>query len=185
MGVDSKINDCSLYLGIMILESGLDGFWGGKRHYFDLKTPLVCYKCHLKMNSERFLTGLLVVLCFLFIAISAWRYWQAGCIDRNPFLYHRNSTVTLTSSFRFYNSGTARKYSLSKEQYAAHGHDLAFRVTSLPEVGFHIGELYAGNIPINTANPSRTFFFVYQPTISTPVDEIVVWLNGGPGLFLV
>jgi carboxypeptidase D len=28
---------------------------------------------------------------------------------------------------------------------------------------------------------SRQLFFVFQPTIGKPVDEITVWLNGGPG----
>jgi len=28
---------------------------------------------------------------------------------------------------------------------------------------------------------SRALFFVFQPTINAPVDEITIWLNGGPG----
>lgn len=58
----------------------------------------------------------------------------------------------------------------------------AYQVTSLPDVPFDIGEMYAGLIPIDMKNKSRALYFVFQPTIGEPVDEIVIWLNGGPGL---
>ena len=58
----------------------------------------------------------------------------------------------------------------------------AYQVTSLPDVPFDIGEMYAGLIPIDMKNKSRQLYFVFQPTIGEPVDEIVIWLNGGPGL---
>lgn len=48
-------------------------------------------------------------------------------------------------------------------------------------VDFDIGEMYSGNIPIDTNDPSRALFFVFQPTDGPPVDEITIWLNGGPG----
>jgi hypothetical protein len=66
--------------------------------------------------------------------------------------------------------------------FAYANYTLAYRVTSLPDVPFDIGELYAGLIPIDLKNTSRALYFVYQPTIGTPVDEIVIWLNGGPGM---
>lgn len=59
--------------------------------------------------------------------------------------------------------------------------ETAFQVTSLPEVDFDIGEMYSGNIPIDEDDPSRALFFVFQPTVGAPVDEITIWLNGGPG----
>jgi hypothetical protein len=58
---------------------------------------------------------------------------------------------------------------------------IAYQVTSLPEVPFDIGEMYAGNIPINTKDLSRQLYYVFQPTVGAPVDEITIWLNGGPG----
>lgn len=57
----------------------------------------------------------------------------------------------------------------------------SFQVTSLPDVPFDVGELYSGLIPIDVKNASRALFFVFQPTIGAPVDEITIWLNGGPG----
>jgi carboxypeptidase D len=48
-------------------------------------------------------------------------------------------------------------------------------------VDYDIGEMYSGLIPIDTADPSRALFFVFQPTVGEPVDEITIWLNGGPG----
>jgi carboxypeptidase D len=41
--------------------------------------------------------------------------------------------------------------------------------------------MYSGNIPIDMDDPSRALFFVFQPTVGAPVDEITIWLNGGPG----
>jgi len=58
----------------------------------------------------------------------------------------------------------------------------AYQVTSLPDVAYDIGEMYSGLVPIDERNKSRALFFVFQPTIGPPVDEITIWLNGGPGL---
>lgn len=58
---------------------------------------------------------------------------------------------------------------------------IAYLVNSLPDVDFDIGEMYSGLVPIDKDNSSRSLFFVFQPTIGEPVDEITIWLNGGPG----
>lgn len=43
-------------------------------------------------------------------------------------------------------------------------------------------EMYSGLIPINEGEPDRALSFVFQPRINgTAVDEVVIWLNGGPG----
>lgn len=52
---------------------------------------------------------------------------------------------------------------------------------SLPDVPFDVGELYSGSVPIEKGNSSRTLFFVFQPTVGEPVDEITIEVNGGPG----
>ena len=57
----------------------------------------------------------------------------------------------------------------------------AYFIESLPDVPFDLGEMYSGNIPIDMNDTSRQLFFVFQPTIGQPVDEITIWLNGGPG----
>lgn len=51
-----------------------------------------------------------------------------------------------------------------------------YRVDSLPEVPFDIGEMYSGLVPIDMKNASRALFFVFQPkTEGPPVDEITIW----------
>jgi carboxypeptidase D len=57
----------------------------------------------------------------------------------------------------------------------------AYQVTSLPEVPFDLGEMYSGNMPVKAGDNSRELFFIFQPTVGAPVDEITIWLNGGPG----
>jgi carboxypeptidase D len=54
-------------------------------------------------------------------------------------------------------------------------------VKSLPDVNYDIGEMYSGLIPVDEKNKSRALFFVFQPTIGNPVEEITIWMNGGPG----
>jgi len=44
--------------------------------------------------------------------------------------------------------------------------------------------MYAGLVPIDLKNASRALYYVFQPTIGAPVDEITIWLNGGPGIIL-
>ena len=59
-----------------------------------------------------------------------------------------------------------------------------FRVngTALPEVDFDIGASYAGLLPISTEPNSSELFFWYFPwQDSQSSDEIIVFLNGGPG----
>lgn len=69
---------------------------------------------------------------------------------------------------------------------------IAYKIDSLPDVDFDIGEMYsgewrtpysndvlltlwsAGSIPIGT-NASETLFFVFSPTIGKPVDEVTIW----------
>ncbi|OKL63264.1 Serine-type carboxypeptidase F [Talaromyces atroroseus] len=75
----------------------------------------------------------------------------------------QNSSAS-TADFRFLNSQTR-----------------PYRVESLPDVNFDIGEIYSGLVPIDSNDRLRQLFFVFQPTIGEPVDEVTIWLNGGPG----
>ncbi len=50
---------------------------------------------------------------------------------------------------------------------------------------YDIGEMYSGLVPIELNDTSRQLFFVWQPTIGDPVDEVTIWLNGGPGQCLI
>ncbi|KAJ4405527.1 hypothetical protein N0V82_010310 [Gnomoniopsis sp. IMI 355080] len=74
-----------------------------------------------------------------------------------------SSTTNSTSSFRYLNDKTE-----------------PYRVTSLPSVPFDVGELYSGLVPVYD-DPSRALFFMFGPTTGDPVDEVTIWLNGGPG----
>jgi hypothetical protein len=41
--------------------------------------------------------------------------------------------------------------------------------------------MYSGLMPVKAGDTSRQLFFIYQPSIGPPVDEVTIWLNGGPG----
>ncbi|KAH7419946.1 Alpha/Beta hydrolase protein [Cadophora sp. MPI-SDFR-AT-0126] len=64
----------------------------------------------------------------------------------------------------------------STAKYAING-------SAIPEVDFDIGESYAGLMPISkAANESSQLFFWFFPTENPAAsDEILIWLNGGPG----
>jgi len=58
---------------------------------------------------------------------------------------------------------------------------VAYVVDALPNVLFDVGEMYASLVPIDMNNTSRALYFVSQPTVGAPVDEITIWLNSRPG----
>jgi len=49
-------------------------------------------------------------------------------------------------------------------------------------VDFDIGESYAGLLPVSDASDSSELFFWFFPSSHPQAsDEILIWLNGGPG----
>ncbi|KAF8852153.1 alpha/beta-hydrolase [Acephala macrosclerotiorum] len=55
--------------------------------------------------------------------------------------------------------------------------------SAIPEVDFDIGESYAGLLPVSKdANETSELYFWFFPSTNTDAsDEILIWLNGGPG----
>jgi hypothetical protein len=51
----------------------------------------------------------------------------------------------------------------------------------IPQVDFDIDESYAGNLPNAPAGNSSLFFWFFPSDNPAASDEIVIWLNGGPG----
>lgn len=58
---------------------------------------------------------------------------------------------------------------------------IEFFIESLPDVPYDLGEIYSGLIPIDYNNQSEALFFVFQPKLGEPSEDITIWLNGGPG----
>ncbi|KAF2188603.1 alpha/beta-hydrolase [Zopfia rhizophila CBS 207.26] len=77
-----------------------------------------------------------------------------------------------TDSYRFYKNNTARN-SLTQSTIL---HPFA-----TPDIPFDLAEFYSSLIPIDMSNTSRALSFIFQPTVGEPVNEITIWLNGGPG----
>lgn len=74
---------------------------------------------------------------------------------------------------RALNSTSLQYYSNDTKEYF---------VESLPEIPQNfLTEMYSGLIPIDLSDASRALFFVFQPKLGPPVDEVTIWLNGGPG----
>ena len=55
-------------------------------------------------------------------------------------------------------------------------------VGSIPFVDFDIGESYAGLLPISDEDDASELYFWFYPSHNPEADdEILIWLNGGPG----
>ncbi|KAF2200240.1 alpha/beta-hydrolase [Delitschia confertaspora ATCC 74209] len=61
--------------------------------------------------------------------------------------------------------------------------EFAVNGSAIPEVPWDIGESYAGLLPISDAEDEtrKLFFWFFPSTDSDLHEEIVIWLNGGPG----
>jgi len=54
--------------------------------------------------------------------------------------------------------------------------------TKIPDVNFDVGESYAGLLPISDEpNVSELYFWFFPSANELAGDEILIWLNGGPG----
>lgn len=54
--------------------------------------------------------------------------------------------------------------------------------SAIPEVDFDVGESYAGLMPISNApNASELYFWFFPSSNPAASNEILIWLNGGPG----
>ncbi|KAK6379076.1 hypothetical protein LTS17_006780 [Exophiala oligosperma] len=54
--------------------------------------------------------------------------------------------------------------------------------SAIPDVDFDVGESYAGLLPISDAKDSPELFWWFFPSTNPAAkNEIVIWLNGGPG----
>ena len=51
----------------------------------------------------------------------------------------------------------------------------------IPEVPFNIGESYAGNLPNTPSGNSSLYFWFFPSSNPAANNEILIWLNGGPG----
>ncbi len=54
--------------------------------------------------------------------------------------------------------------------------------TGIPDVDFDVGESYAGLLPISSNSTKSKLWFWFFPTTNPDAgEEILIWLNGGPG----
>jgi len=84
---------------------------------------------------------------------------------------------TNTTTFRYNTTAASRAY-WKYEHSSELTRGTAYVVTSLPDITDNPGEMYSGMISIDDTDPTAQMFFVFEPTIGDPVDEITIWLNG-------
>ncbi|KAJ5921350.1 hypothetical protein N7466_009676 [Penicillium verhagenii] len=123
------------------------------------------------MQIKPLLTSAIVALSLGADTVAASEHGRFAELSRIPMAKAKRAVemtkehvIRATKSFRFLTSKSK-----------------AYQVDSLPEVNFDVGEMYAGLVPIEKDDPDRALFFIFQPTIGEPVDEVTIWLNGGPG----
>lgn len=91
-----------------------------------------------------------------------------------PRLQERDET-----SFRYLSNATERMFDASLSWLLTNNVQ-AYKVDALPDIDFDVGELYGGQIAVGN-DTSKQMFFMFEPTIGEPVDEVTIWFNGGPG----
>ncbi|KAK6542475.1 hypothetical protein TWF694_006428 [Orbilia ellipsospora] len=82
-----------------------------------------------------------------------------------------------TSNFSMGPDGRSKYYNSKTKDFWVNG-----TAGAIPDVKFNIPESYAGLLPIGN-DDSRQLYFWYFPTTgdSKAEDDLVIWLNGGPG----
>ena len=71
-------------------------------------------------------------------------------------------------------------YSITHLHHSSTNRLPAYQVKSPPNVNFDIGGMYFGLIPISEYDLCRQLFSVSEPPVGETVDEVIIWLNGGP-----
>lgn len=100
--------------------------------------------------------------------------------DDDRFLTSKTESKSYqTCQIRYTMRQRSRLFTYTSIEFAVNG-------TGLPEVDFDIGESYAGRLPITTQNSANSslnelFFWFFPSDNPLASNEIVIWLNGGPG----
>ncbi|CEJ55874.1 Putative Carboxypeptidase 5 [Penicillium brasilianum] len=123
------------------------------------------------MLFKSVLTSAVLALSVGVDTVAASEHGRFGQLARDPLERAKRAVdnghakpIRSTKDYRFLNKNTKKNL-----------------VSHLPDVPFDIGEMYSGLMPIDSHNESRALFYIFQPTIGDPVDEVTIWLNGGPG----
>ncbi|KEF59349.1 carboxypeptidase D [Exophiala aquamarina CBS 119918] len=119
------------------------------------------------------------------------RHWNQGCIfvaflvgvvssHRRDVAARRGFTPQAIEEMKARSLHGRRVEAPEKRYYT--NDTKGYFVESLPDIPQEfMTEMYSGVINLNKSDDNRGLFFVFQPRVGTPVDEITVWFNGGPG----
>jgi len=92
---------------------------------------------------------------------------RAPVVPRSPVSLEQRSHPKASKPLVVQNSNTTK--------FAVNG-------TGIPNVDFDIGESYAGLLPVSSAkNASELYFWFFPSENKDAKEEILIWLNGGPG----
>ncbi|CAG7974589.1 unnamed protein product [Penicillium salamii] len=112
-------------------------------------------------------------------------------------MFGRSLTAALLTATLFLGGGEARQLAARgspRPQRTLHGHGSEpldtsnYRfltnktkphvVESLPDVHYELGEMYSGYMPVRD---NASLFYIFQPKIGEPTNDLTVWFSGGPG----
>jgi hypothetical protein len=98
---------------------------------------------------------------------------------------HREPQVSFPNGLAHLTNRTKSTRSNISLQYTTDSNYLDFAVdgTKIPSVNFDAGESYAGTLSVDEvfSNPNKLFFWFWPSNNPRAKEEIVIWLNGGPG----
>jgi carboxypeptidase D len=117
-----------------------------------------------------------MLLSNAFLVLSSFLFEAEASPSRKHAKYDRrnlNSFPNAASDLRSRRS-TSSFLTNATKPFAVNG-------SALPDVNFDIGESYAGLLPIDHTSDRELFFWFVPTTNPAASDEIMIWLNGGPG----
>ena len=141
--------------------------------YIYLSVSLSCLSLHLTLSRMHFSALLVASLSLQLTQVTA-----AGNRATQKYVQLAQNQVKSTHAYLEDIAEAAPAPDTSSYRYL-NSKTKPYHVPSLPDFNFDIGEFYSGEVPIDSAN--RTLFFAFKPTTGPKVDEITIWLNGGPG----
>ncbi|PKS12615.1 hypothetical protein jhhlp_000823 [Lomentospora prolificans] len=108
-------------------------------------------------------------------AVATWEWSSQALNNSGRAADPLEPTLKLTSPPLYRRQAQSRFLNENSQKFVVNG-------TAIPEVGFDVGESYAGLLPINGTNdPNQLYFWFFPSADPEPHDEILIWLTGGPG----
>ena len=134
-------------------------------------------------SHDMFLTTVLTVLLAADVLAQGNPHRHAPKKIKRELVRNNHASLHKREASMYLTSQTQRKKFYHYRYYHWPGLEYSVNGSAIPNVTFDAGESYAGNLSItdDPNNPNQLWFWFWPSSNVNASDEIVIWLNGGPG----